>query len=732
MTATPAATVTPEPPVLAPQPELPPLVHEWSAVPAESAAPPSELGPTLSDIADVTGRSADADVTISTVSGDADVEAGAGDPDVTPRESPASDATAPLTNDAPIPRSASVLQREDASLGGDPSDRRAPTASTSATAELPLIAPTTTPAAETTRRAGLGLPVSRVADGVSELPDIGGVGTFGTPGALGSSRWTPPTGDTDDGATAVSPVRSPSTGSGASRLGPPARADDPMSADPATFLEVPIASSTAMSSGLPVEVPQIARLAETTATPDPVDPIPSPATVLPLARLAAPAPSTPVATSSDVAVQRAAVDPTTVTPAPPTPETDDGGRHAGLDQAGSADDGRYGTALEPLDLPGDGAFAAEVRPLLTPDAPPTPSAVDTDTPIDGTDTSLDGTTASASANPAGPMPLVSAGPALDPIAPHDAVGGGAPDGEPAPALQLETVAATLGRSEPNAEDGSSVPGDRVIGGSALSDDLQPVDLPVAATSVHGVGDGLASPSPMVDGLAVGEPASAVIGSTAEPAIAAPDRSVPTLGLQRLELVTSHAREGGGDASAGSAAMATAARPTASPAAQHVGAPVVQALTQRPPAASAAGSETPGDVAVRHGMADRDANGAVVFRLPVAAPSHIVSAPVVSSPAAPPSTDAAGSSPDGANDWTGAGPEDDGHDMPSIQLAAASAAGTPSTAAGAAAAGGSGGGGQSPADLDELARRLYGRIRVHLRHELRLDRERAGVLVEGRR
>jgi len=33
--------------------------------------------------------------------------------------------------------------------------------------------------------------------------------------------------------------------------------------------------------------------------------------------------------------------------------------------------------------------------------------------------------------------------------------------------------------------------------------------------------------------------------------------------------------------------------------------------------------------------------------------------------------------------------------------------------------------QSPADLDELAERLYGRIRIHLRDELRLDRERSG-------
>jgi hypothetical protein len=36
-----------------------------------------------------------------------------------------------------------------------------------------------------------------------------------------------------------------------------------------------------------------------------------------------------------------------------------------------------------------------------------------------------------------------------------------------------------------------------------------------------------------------------------------------------------------------------------------------------------------------------------------------------------------------------------------------------------------------ADLDELAKRLYGRLRVMLKHELRLDRERAGALIQRR-
>ena len=37
-----------------------------------------------------------------------------------------------------------------------------------------------------------------------------------------------------------------------------------------------------------------------------------------------------------------------------------------------------------------------------------------------------------------------------------------------------------------------------------------------------------------------------------------------------------------------------------------------------------------------------------------------------------------------------------------------------------------------ADLDELAKRLYGRLRVMLKHELRLDRERAGLLTQTRK
>jgi hypothetical protein len=51
---------------------------------------------------------------------------------------------------------------------------------------------------------------------------------------------------------------------------------------------------------------------------------------------------------------------------------------------------------------------------------------------------------------------------------------------------------------------------------------------------------------------------------------------------------------------------------------------------------------------------------------------------------------------------------------------------------AAAAGGGGGGagaGTSETELDELAKRLYGRMRLQLRRELILDRERSGSLID---
>jgi hypothetical protein len=57
--------------------------------------------------------------------------------------------------------------------------------------------------------------------------------------------------------------------------------------------------------------------------------------------------------------------------------------------------------------------------------------------------------------------------------------------------------------------------------------------------------------------------------------------------------------------------------------------------------------------------------------------------------------------------------------------------TPSSEAPAVAGASGAPGGVGGADLDELAKRLYGRMRLMLKHELRLDRERAGQLTQRR-
>lgn len=117
-----------------------------------------------------------------------------------------------------------------------------------------------------------------------------------------------------------------------------------------------------------------------------------------------------------------------------------------------------------------------------------------------------------------------------------------------------------------------------------------------------------------------------------------------------------------------------------------------------------------------GLAQRDSDGAVVFRMHEAAGA--------AQPAAASPVGMAFTPPETLPDDSGG---DDGSDGYSVQLAStASGSAASSTAAASAGAGANG------ADLDELARKLYGRIRLHLRKELLLDRERSGSLVETRR
>jgi hypothetical protein len=109
---------------------------------------------------------------------------------------------------------------------------------------------------------------------------------------------------------------------------------------------------------------------------------------------------------------------------------------------------------------------------------------------------------------------------------------------------------------------------------------------------------------------------------------------------------------------------------------------------------------PAAAALRAGVATLDPDGALVFTPP-------------SAPAGPPPVQRAGSGPPPAE----AGPPDAGAPGPTaVEAAAAPAAPPPPGTATAVAP-----------DLDDLARRLYDRIRARLRAELRLDLERAGML-----
>jgi hypothetical protein len=113
---------------------------------------------------------------------------------------------------------------------------------------------------------------------------------------------------------------------------------------------------------------------------------------------------------------------------------------------------------------------------------------------------------------------------------------------------------------------------------------------------------------------------------------------------------------------------------------------------------------PGEVAVAAGVAQRQLDGSVVFRAASAdqpdeasvAPTELATVERTVAAAPPVSAEAT-----------------------AAPAPTASAGPTPPAAA-------------PTADLDELARRLYGRLRVMLKHELRLDRERAGLLTASRR
>jgi len=129
------------------------------------------------------------------------------------------------------------------------------------------------------------------------------------------------------------------------------------------------------------------------------------------------------------------------------------------------------------------------------------------------------------------------------------------------------------------------------------------------------------------------------------------------------------------------------------------------------------AQDPGTAATSAGIAQRQADGSVVF-------DHALHAQLLSG-----ATVSVGSPPEPARS-TGAGSDDYPVqreasspvpiDASPSNLTVQSEGGPPPIGAATKPEGG------SPADLDELAKQLYRRIRTQLTAELRIDRERAGL------
>jgi hypothetical protein len=143
---------------------------------------------------------------------------------------------------------------------------------------------------------------------------------------------------------------------------------------------------------------------------------------------------------------------------------------------------------------------------------------------------------------------------------------------------------------------------------------------------------------------------------------------------------------------------------------------------------------PGSAAVAAGIAVRDADGSVVFRPPPAAPG--IPAPTVGSLTGPPVPVARPETAVGAGAAIREVPvvqrEEPGvvaAEEPVPGTGGADATPAPSPAAGPASGSPPVPAGPPFFDLDELARRLFDPLSARLRAELRLDRERAGVVTD---
>jgi hypothetical protein len=177
-------------------------------------------------------------------------------------------------------------------------------------------------------------------------------------------------------------------------------------------------------------------------------------------------------------------------------------------------------------------------------------------------------------------------------------------------------------------------------------------------------------------------------------------ALPPIGIRTLQPISTASGRSPATAPAGESSAASEAQPTAlvtqraaGPAVPDPSRPVGPTPTTAPPSFP---WRDAGEVAVQALIAQRQADGSVVFSL-----DRELDAETDQSPDSPESATLQRAA--GVNGQADAG--------------ATSAAPAPAVT--------------DAADLDELAKRLYGRLRVMLKHELRLDRERAGALIQRR-
>ena len=152
----------------------------------------------------------------------------------------------------------------------------------------------------------------------------------------------------------------------------------------------------------------------------------------------------------------------------------------------------------------------------------------------------------------------------------------------------------------------------------------------------------------------------------------------------------------------------------------------------------AGHVDPGSIAVARGLARRDPDGSVVFDLsdsPVLSRQATLPAPGHDQP---PGAHRASGPPDPVQRQEATGPVDSGPadspTVPSGGLPSPDALETPPAPILSAAPASPGPPAHGPGGppLDELARQLFGPLAARLKAELRLDRERAGLLTDLRR